>query len=307
MIGALIGGLISGAGSLLSGLGAKESAEDQQRRQEMYDAQARERVKEVTGEYRENVPKWLISDAAKAGFNPVTWLQGGALGWYGTQLSGLVSSYSNATQAVNIPSMTSAIGGAISSGYGAFAQQFQFDQKMGLEQAFLGMQQSRFTPGTAGPAHPYADRLAASSGLVSYSAGSTVKQTGPALGKVPEFASGKWDSLPGPYSPGINKDPDLKVAPRKLWEWWDPNPYMPRASAIQDEYGEPAEYPYFPVKVGADIYWNAKKLAPDINDAFSSAKEFGKSFWGGSRDPVGRAIAPFFSNPGNVPAIGMGM
>lgn len=37
---------------------------------------------------------------------------------------------------------------------------------------------------------------------------------------------------------------------------WNTNPHWSDAQTIQDVYGEPAEYPYFPVKSGADIYHN---------------------------------------------------
>lgn len=39
---------------------------------------------------------------------------------------------------------------------------------------------------------------------------------------------------------------------------WNTNPSWSDAQTIQNVYGEPAEYPYFPVKAMADVYWNWK-------------------------------------------------
>lgn len=255
MLQMLLGAGLSGLGSLLSGMGAKDSAEEQQARQEAYDAAARERVKKVTHEYQQNVPKWLISDANKAGFNPVTWLQAGALGWYGTQLSGLVSSYGNATQAINIPSSMSAIGGAVSSFAGAFMQGTQFEQKLGLGYAELDANRDialmRYGGGR-GPAAPGASMMNVTSpgrgaGRVNVSAGPKVE------GKLPVLAT--WREG---YEPFINrKGPDKGASPTQLFSWLRPDAYMPSASAMTDQYEEPVGWAYAPAKITADVIYSA--------------------------------------------------
>ena len=317
MIGALIGGLISGAGSLLSGLGAKKSAEEQEARQRMYDEQARERVKEVTNEYRENVPKWMISDAAKAGFNPVTWLNAGALGWYGTQLSGLTSSYGNATQAINIPSSMSAMGGAISSFSGAFQQASQFSQKMDLEYASLDSQREIAAwkyGGGRGAAAPGADSLYLMSGAGGpvYKAGT---QAGVQIGGgVTTASAGLSSSRPSQmsdwmrgYEPFINSTPDKGNAPAKIWGWLDPHPSYPAANTMEDQYGEVGGSVYGFAKAAADLGWTVgktdagmrfKKQAGELTNFFATRRP---------SDIVRDAVKPFFANPGNVPHVGMGM
>lgn len=138
MLAALGLGLLSGAGSLLSGLGASSSAKSQQRRQLAYDAANRAYNESQRDLMLNQVPNRIATDAAIAGFNPVTWLQGGALGFYSNAYA--MARSDQATQAVNIPSAMSAVGDAVSAGANAFGQQFRFDQSIAFQESSLNKQ-----------------------------------------------------------------------------------------------------------------------------------------------------------------------
>lgn len=140
MLSLLLGGL-SAAGSLFSGLGARSAAKSQQRRQDAYDAMARMANAQLSETILRDVPKRVVSDAAAAGFNPVTWLNGGALGFYNNAYS--LQQWSP-SQAINIPSVGQAVGAAITSGANAFGQQFRFEQKLGFEASALAAKLGAF-------------------------------------------------------------------------------------------------------------------------------------------------------------------
>lgn len=137
MIGALISGALSLGGSLLSGFGASSAAKSQQRRQEAYDAAARAYNLAQSEAMLGQVPERIAGDADRAGFNPVTWLNAGALGYYSNAYQMRMTT---PTQAVNIPNAMQAVGGAISAGSSAFFKQFNIDGAQDFQMQLLDKQ-----------------------------------------------------------------------------------------------------------------------------------------------------------------------
>lgn len=279
MLETLVGAGLSGLGSLFSGLGASSAAKSQQKRQEAYDAAARERVLTNTTKYRDNVPRWIIEDADAAGFNPVTWLNGGALGWYGTQLSSLNATYGNATQAVNVPSTMQAVGGAISSFSSAFMQGNQFDRKEALELSSQSLQRDIATMkygmsgGAIGAAGKGADSMALMGGAGGpiYKAGSAagVSIGGGVTGATASLSTMLPTFAKGMYSEFINVKPDKDAAPSQIFPGLRPNPAWPAANAVENEYGDVGGSVYGPIKATADIYYNRTGQTGDLTDFFA--------------------------------------
>lgn len=276
MLETLIGAGLSGLGSLLGGLGASSSAKSQQRRQEAYDAAARVRVHDNVERYRDATPRWIIEDADKAGFNPVTWLNGGALSWYGTLLNSENATAGNATQAVNIPSPMAAIGSAISSFSSAFMQGNQFDRKEALEQSSQVLQRDiaamkyGISGGQLGAAGAGADSMYLMSG-----AGGPIYKAGSAAGVVTgggvtSSTAALSPNLPtfakGFYSDFVNTKADKDAAPSMIFPGFRPNPAWPAANAVEDQYGDVGGSVYGPVKGAADIYYNKTGRTGDLTD-----------------------------------------
>lgn len=270
MLQALIGAGLAGAGSLFSGLGARQSAASQQRHQLEYDKQARGRALDVMERWRDRTPEWLVQDAERAGFNPVTWLNAGALGHYDNMFGQYMGIAGTASQAINIPSAMSAVGGAISAAGSALTQGMQFDRKMDLEYASLGVQQDiasmRYSQsgGSHGSAGASASDLYAVSGAGGpvYKAGS---QAGIQIGGGVTTASGGLTKKQGDLTSWdtgykVNTTPDNEnAAPKKLYKFLDPDPKMPNADSIEQEYGDVGGSVYGPFKVAADLYHTKTK------------------------------------------------
>lgn len=174
MIPLLAAGLSAGA-SLLSGLGASSSARSQQRRQQANDEFARtwnqheiQRQNEANralGRELLEVPELeetsssvdietMMADAQRAGFNPVTWLQSGALAAYSRTASSRIghnavaafqlmspeASLINASQAVKIPSALEAVGDAATSALSAYRAEDKILQSQDFQRELLGLQ-----------------------------------------------------------------------------------------------------------------------------------------------------------------------
>ena len=112
MLGSILSAGLSGGLSLLGGLGARQSAKSQQRQADARAEQSRLQNAWTSAEMLENVPRRIAGDAELAGFNPVTWLQGGALGYYTNAYQMRMTSPG---QTVPIPSMLSAFADAHSA------------------------------------------------------------------------------------------------------------------------------------------------------------------------------------------------
>lgn len=295
MLETLIAAGGAGLGSLISGLGARQSAKSQQRHQEEYDKLARERSLTNFQKWRDLTPRWLVEDADKAGFNPVTWLNAGALGHYDNMFNSYGSVAGQATQAISIPSVMSAVGGAISSAFSSFDSGRRFDAKMAFEQSALDQtlnaQAARYgaipTQGTS--------LLGGTNGPI-YSAGGRTERHTPQLST--------WDAG---YKPYINTGPSKDDAPHQIERDLKPDPHLPSAQAVENEYGDVASWVYGVGKLGFDTYHS---LAG--SSGYSAIRDYGRGVVRDLTAPFGsskfeKSIRPFFSNPGNVPAIGMGM
>lgn len=196
MLGLILGGL-SAAGSLLGGLGASSAAKSQQRRQAAYDEANKQFNINIASEMMRQVPQRLAGDAEIAGFNPQTWLQAGALGYYSNAFGMMRSD--GATQAVNIPSALSAVGNAIGSFGQAYGQQARFDANLEFQESALG--QNLKAMGQRAMSHPTATQMGAGgtsalggAGVPMYTAGSVVSSRG--LGGLSANATQVFDWLP---------------------------------------------------------------------------------------------------------------
>lgn len=153
----LIFGALSFGGSLLQGLGAKQSSAKQARLQAIADANAAQENARILNEVnakREEVGRLIRDDltqtdkiiewAEKSGFNPVTFLNAGGLShlanWADARKYS-IPEYS-LTQASQVPqqhSALSAFGGALSAGVNAFATQWRADQSYELNSRKLDL------------------------------------------------------------------------------------------------------------------------------------------------------------------------
>lgn len=85
----------------------------------------------------DQVPKRIAGDAEIAGFNPVTWLQGGALGYYTNAYQMRMTSPG---QTVPIPSMLSAFADAGSSALNAFRADARYEDTKAFQSSQLDKQ-----------------------------------------------------------------------------------------------------------------------------------------------------------------------
>lgn len=174
----LLGAALSGGLSLLSGLGAQKSAKSQQRRQIAMDEENRRYNQYVTdlanshnealGRELANVPVVthsrvdvdnMMEDAARAGFNPVTWLQSGALQAYtqsavtganaaeGFRMMMHSPALSTGSTAINIPSSLSVVGDAGQAALKSYQTDDRLMQSQAFQERMLGLKLSQLQSG----------------------------------------------------------------------------------------------------------------------------------------------------------------
>lgn len=252
----ILGGLAAG-GSLLGGLGARQSAKSANRHQAEQDKLARERAMTNFEHWRHDTPKWLIQDAETAGFNPVTWLNAGALGHYDNMFGAFGGVVGQSTQVRAVPSVMSAVGDAIGSFGSALGTSYRANQKIAVEREALGA-----IGGGSLASHPYADKIGYSSGL-----GGT---DGPLYGTKSVGGVGGLSLQSGP-----GRSPSGKSSVTEPWAkvGYGSDPYSPDAATVSDRSGDLFEevaggYNQFI----ADPFWNATgvsltKLAADAGKA----------------------------------------
>lgn len=170
----LLGAALSGGLSLLSGFGSQKSAKSQQRRQLAMDEENRRYNQYVTdlanshnealGRELADVPvvthsrvdvDTMMQDAQRAGFNPVTWLQSGALQAYtqsavtganaaeGYRMAMHTPALSTASQAVNIPNALSIIGDAGQAALKSYQTDDRLLQSQAFQERMLGLKLSQ--------------------------------------------------------------------------------------------------------------------------------------------------------------------
>lgn len=133
------GALLSGGLSLLGGLGARQSAKSAQRQADARAEQSRLQNAWTSAEMLDQVPKRIAGDAEIAGFNPVTWLQGGALGYYTNAYQMRMTSPG---QTVQVPSMLSAFADAGSAALNAFRSDARYEDQKAFQLEQLDKQLS---------------------------------------------------------------------------------------------------------------------------------------------------------------------
>lgn len=230
MFQALLGPLLSFGSSLLSGFGAQQSAKKQQKLQQAYEYQAwqvRQNVaSEILGKYDfKNIP----TDAAAAGFNPVTYL--GALGGsYGAmhQLAYGMKGQAQAAPTVQVPSSLEVFGGALSAGVGTYladerVRQSQDFQRQMLQTQISAIQRNGGKPLKLPSAVPAANTTFFGSGSIPYAVTAGAATT---RGGV------------GPSSPGalISVQPHEVTAVNPLFPYLEPG-RMPEIGFMNTETG----------------------------------------------------------------------
>lgn len=168
MFAALLGPALSFGSSLISGLGARQSAKKQQKMQAAY-----EFVNSVRKEHENNVNRGLIEnkntqnynlgadihrrfdhmriaeDGYNAGFNPVTWLNAmggtyGAMQQLGYQLKSpevyQESQYYATAPTAQVPSVMEAVGGALSAGVNTYLADARVEQSQNFQRELLQTQ-----------------------------------------------------------------------------------------------------------------------------------------------------------------------
>lgn len=278
MFAALALGALSFGGSLLQGMGAKQASAKQYRLQQIEDNMARLRNEETLARVnarREEIGATLldsrnvVATAELAGFNPVTWINAGGLGYMTDAAKFLVPEYqlSGATQVPQQHSMLSALGGAISAGASAFGTQYRADQSYNLNMNKLDQQMDQFMMGFG-----QRNSLATIMGSGSSAGRSGALTAGPSRGG----ASGSKDS--DAFWPGYEH------APSTMWEVKKPestNPFPPQwgwtipagfanAEAYEDSLGEGVSIPYGVWKGVNTIMYNA--LGYTVPDVYREAK-----------------------------------
>lgn len=252
MFAALALGALSFGGSLLQGMGNKQASAKQARLQAIADANARQQNEETlarVNKRREEIGNTLldsrnvVATAELAGFNPVTWINAGGLGYMTDAAKFLVPEYQlvGASQVPQQHSMLSSFGSALSAGASAFGTQYRADQSYDLNMAKLGQQADHFMMGFT-----QRNSLATIMGSGSSSVRAGALAAGPSRGG----SSGSKDSEA--FWPGYEH------APTPMWEAKKPestNPFPPQwgwtipagfanAEAYEDSMGELVSMPY---------------------------------------------------------------
>lgn len=323
MFAALALGALSFGGQLLSGMGAKQASAKQARMQMIADEMARQRNEETLARVnarREEIGKTLldarnvVATAEAAGFNPVTWINGGGLGYMTDAAKFLVPEYqlTSASQVPQQHSMLSAFGNALSAGASAFGTQYRADMSYNLQQQKLNNAQD-----------------ALFFGLSSSNAMRGVQSMGASSGgnyfASPGITSAGTLSSRGASGGSKDKDafwPGYEHAPTPVWEAKKPestNPFPPdwgwkippgfaNAEAWEDSMGELVSLPYGVYKLAntamynvlgytvPDIYREAKAGAVDLVNYANKAWGSG---WGNRAKPSIETVSPYI--PAGMP------
>lgn len=266
----VLGGLSLG-GSLLSGLGAKQSAAKQQKIEQAYEYQnylLQENYNQqraalgllIQNESDGIAVKWspqnIASDAAKAGFNPVTWANAfggvyGAMTQVAAQqrVAGLEMqvnpSYMMTAPRTQVPSVMSAIGGAISAGTATLSSAHQNSERVDANNQaamlqYLASVQSARSRGNwmAGLGTPAFNGMAGQVvGGGGAAAALSLGRRGSQAPKVNEF--------------GIEEKPGQASTPSMMGPG---DRSVTGAQTAQDAYDWPLSIPFGAVKFGADLY-----------------------------------------------------
>lgn len=234
----------------------------------------------------------MMAAAERSGFNPVTWLNAGAMQAYTVNWSRSLTAGHNAAdafkimvpeyqlqQASQVPqqhSMLSAIGGALSAGANAFGTQYRADQAYDLQMGKLALGLSGIGTGVGsggGLARQYLP-----SGNIKINGGSgSVSQTG-ALSSLP---------YPQNWKPG-------DVNATNPWYGLRVDPTFADAEAFEARYGDIAQEVAGLRNLAADSYENVtgRSIYADIKDVWNGKQT---QPWSWSTTPAARAWNWFMS------------
>lgn len=303
MFAALALGALSFGGSLLQGMGNAQASKKQARMQMIADEMNRQRNEETLARVnarREEIGNTLldsrnvVATAELAGFNPVTWINAGGLGYMTDAAKFLVPEYqlTSASQVPQQHSMLSAVGAGISAGASAFGTQYRADMSYDLNMNKLGQQADQFMMG-----------LSQRNSLATIAGASSATRAG-GLSAAPAFGGGGGSKESNAFWPGYDH------APTPMWETKKPestNPFPPQwgwtipagfanAEAWEDSMGEGVSIPYGVWKLTNTAMYNV--LGYTVPDVYREAKA-------GANDLAGilqRAWAGTPSNGGNQPS-----
>lgn len=277
MFAALALGALSFGGSLLQGMGNAQASKKQARMQMIADEMNRQRNEETLARVnarREEIGNTLldsrnvVATAELAGFNPVTWINAGGLGYMTDAAKFLVPEYqlTSASQVPQQHSMLSAVGAGISAGASAFGTQYRADMSYDLNMAKLGQQADQFMMG-------FTQRNSLATIAM---AGGATRSGG--LSGASAFGGGGNSKESNAFWPGYEH------APTPLWEAKKPestNPFPPEwgwkippgfanAEAWEDSMAEPVSYAYGLWKLGNTVMYNT--LGYTVPDVYREAK-----------------------------------
>lgn len=344
---------ISGGLSLMSGIGGRNSAKKQARLQQAENDRVRGWNNEqtwATNEWNYGVAQGLLNtptertssqrggvdvdrmmaDADRAGFNPVTWLQSGAMAHYA--FSDNYESETNPVEAYRmmlrtpnlqsastigkIPDAMEIVGDAGQAALNTFRSEYAREDSQAFQREQLGTQ------------------------LAAIQASRNV----PGFGSIPrETTSGSRSVVASPLLSGISADggktlnAEQKLAGAEI-EKTSVTPYpfgrrsfvqndvrWPDASVVQNVWGEPAEIPYFFAKSSNDFMYSTSKAAGiyggrgigyyDLMDSMTAQNAMTRDRIGSPRPWLGSFIDGwnglktnnFLRNPGAQPWLGSGM
>lgn len=239
MFQALIGPALSFGSSLISGLGARQSAKKQQKMQAAYEYQnylLQERANNYNRNITENrnslmagygdevLKQWNPTNIAKhadaAGFNPATWLMGmggsyASMQQYGYELKRpeLVydTPYMQNAPTAQVPSVGEAVGGALQAGVNTYlSDQRAIDsrnfQREMMATQIAAIQANRGRPGSA-MGVPASQRTFFGSGEIPYAVGAGRSAIGGVVQTKPAENTTTVPGFPG-IEPGFSPDLD---------------------------------------------------------------------------------------------------
>lgn len=301
MFASLALGALSAGGQLLAGLGAKQASAKQARLQMIADGMARQANEETLARVnarREEIGKTLldarnvVATAESAGFNPVTWINAGGLGYMTDSAKFLVPEYTLA-QASQVPqqhSALSAFGNALSAGASAFGTQYRADQSYDLQLGKMAMGLSNAFGGLGGGS------------TVNYGMGSGVMSGTSITGGGSASGNGALSNLPYPqkWKPG-------EVNMTNPWFGMNVDKTFADAEAFEARYGDIAQEVAGARNLIADSWLNTFKTPIGVSwgKAWSGSPDpwtFNKTpagqawnwLWNGSQSEAGtRAVSPY--------------
>lgn len=342
---------ISGGLSLMSGIGGRNAAKKQARLQQAENDRVRGWNNEqtwATNDWNYGVAQGLLNtptertsdqaggvdvdrmmfDADRAGFNPVTWLQAGAMQAYAWSSSretetNPVEAYRMMLRTPNlqsaatigkIPDALEIVGDAGQAALNTFRSEYAREDSQQFQRENLVMQLQAIQDGKRSAGFGSIPRETTSGGRTTISKPwlASISDDGKTLNANQKLAGAEIEKssvTPYPFGPKA---------------WWQSDVRMPDGSVMQNYLGEPAEWPYFFAKGSNDLIYNVTRNAGvsggrgigyyDLMDAMTINNAVTRDRIGAPRpwlqdalDAWGRIGGTPLKNPGSMPWLGSGM